>query len=359
MKILFISRAYPPVTGGIENQNYELSVWLQKFSETKTIANHYGKKFLPIFLPYILVRTLFTASSYDVILFGDGVLSVIGHFIKLVYPTKTAVSIIHGLDLTYQNNFYQKFWVRRFIPSLDGLIAVSKETRALALGKNIPDEKIVVIPNGVNPEALQKEYSRTDLAKLLGRDLTETHVLLTVGRLAKRKGMEWFIRNVLPTLPTSVLYVISGDGIERANIESAVRETQSEERVLLLGRVSDTDRNILLNTVDIFVQPNIHIDGDMEGFGIAVIEATVCGRPVIASNIEGLKDAIVQNENGILVASGDASAFRDVILDFVSHPEKRQELGIRARQYTETHYHWNTIARLYVETLKRFINKKA
>lgn len=354
MNILFISRAYPPVTGGIENQNYELSVWLGKFSDTKTIANRHGKKFLPIFLPYVLVRTLFTASSYDVILFGDGVLSVVGYFIKLAYPKKTIVSVIHGLDLTYQNNFYQKFWVHHFIPSLDGLIAVSKETRELALGKNIPAEKIVVISNGVNPEALQNTYTRADLEKLLDKDLSQTHVLLTAGRLAKRKGVEWFIRNVLSTLPASVLYVVSGDGIERERIESALRETQNEKRVIMLGKVSDSDRNLLLNTVDIFVQPNIHIDGDMEGFGIAVIEATACGRPVVASDIEGLKDAICHNESGILVESGNALAFQNAITDLLLDTKKRQDLGERALKYTETHYHWNNIARLYIEALEKF-----
>ncbi|MDD2766409.1 MAG: glycosyltransferase family 4 protein [Candidatus Moranbacteria bacterium] len=357
MRILFISRAYPPVTGGIENQNYELSVWLQKFSHTKTIANRYGKKFLPIFFPYIILRTLIIAHRYDIILLGDGVLALVGFIIKKFFPRKTVISIVHGLDLTYKNSFYQKWWVSSFLPSLDGLIAVSKETHALALERNIPDTKIVVIPNGVDVESVSKEYTRADLATLLGKDISETTVLLTAGRLAKRKGVEWFIRNVIPILPASILYVVSGDGIERENIECAIRETQSEGRVLLLGRVSDTDRNILLNTVDIFVQPNIHIDGDMEGFGIAVIEATACGRPVVASNIEGLKDAIAHNENGILVESGHAEAFQNVLIDLIDHPEKRQDIGMRARQYTKTHYHWNIIARSYVKALEQFICK--
>jgi len=357
MKVLFISRAYPPVTGGIENQNYELSVWLPQFAEVQTIANRFGKKALPFFLPYVTIRALLSASRYDVILFGDGVLSLVGFCIKKIFPQKKVVSIVHGLDLTYQNAFYQKWWVTLFIPSLDGLIAVSKETKNLAIQKNIQPEKITVIPNGVDTESLKKEYSRTDLEKMLGKDLSKNDVLLTSGRLAKRKGVEWFIRNVLPTLPKSVLYVVSGDGKEKQSIQSALQETHSEDRVLLLGRVSDTDRNILLNTVDIFVQPNIHVDGDMEGFGIAVIEATACGRPVVASDIEGLKDAIIHNENGILVPSENVEAFRDALLDLITNKEKRRDIGIRARQYTEKHYHWNSIAHTYIDTLEDLIAK--
>ncbi|MFZ2187744.1 MAG: glycosyltransferase family 4 protein [Candidatus Moraniibacteriota bacterium] len=357
MRIVFISRAYPPVTGGIENQNYALSVWLKKFATVTTVANRHGKKALVLFFPYITLRMLCTASRYDVILLGDGVLAIVGFLIKLVYPRKTIVSIVHGLDLTYANDAYQRFWVRCFLPSLDGLIAVSQETRAVAVAKKIPEEKITVIPNGIDPETLRKNYTRTDLGKLLRVDLTQKQVLLTAGRLAKRKGAAWFIRAVLPQLPPTVLYVLAGAGPEEENIRAAIRETGRERQVKMLGRVSDADRNLLLNTADIFIQPNIRVPGDMEGFGIAVIEATACGRPVVAASLEGLKDAIRHNENGLLVEPGNHAAFEKAIISLLSDENERRALGERALRYTEAHYHWNIIARLYVEALKTFIKR--
>lgn len=355
MKILFISRAYPPVTGGIENQNYELSVWLQKVADTTTLANPYGKKFLLFFFPYVVLRVLLTAYKYDTILLGDGVLAPLGYITKFFHPKKTCVSVIHGLDVTFKNGLYQKWWVGHFIPSLDGLIAVSRETKELILAKNIPETKIVVVPNGINPETLQKAYSRTDLEKLLGKNLSGKHIVLTAGRLAKRKGVEWFIRNVLPHLPKSVYYVVAGAGIEEDHIRKAITDTQMNEKVLMLGRVSDTEKNILLNTADIFVQPNIHVDGDMEGFGITVIEASVCGRPIIASNIEGLKDALVQERNGILVESENAEAFTFALLRFLDNDALRISFGEKAKQYTQEHYHWNTLILLYIDALQSFI----
>lgn len=354
MKILFISRAYPPVTGGIENQNYALSVWLKKFAETDTIANHYGKKALPLFFPYATVRTLFALRHYDVLLLGDGVLGLLGFIVKCFYPKKTVVSIVHGLDLTYQNSFYQRFWLGRFLPALDGLIAVSRETHDRAVEKNIPAHKVVVIPNGVETETFARNYSRSDLEKVLGENIQDKVVLLTAGRLVKRKGAEWFIRNVLGQLGEDTLYVLAGSGPEEENIRKAIAETHLENRVRLLGRVTDEARNILLHTTDIFVQPNIKVPGDMEGFGIAVIEATASGCPVVASNIEGLKDAICQNENGILVTSEDSTAFKNALVSLINNREERLALGKRALHYTETHYHWNVIARLYVSVLEGF-----
>ncbi len=359
MKILFISRAYPPVTGGIENQNYELSVWLKRFAITDTLANRYGKKALPFFLPYVTLRTLFIAHRYDVILLGDGVLAIVGYIIKILYPKKPVVAILHGLDILYENTLYQSLWVKHLIPALDGLITVSGETRATALEKNIPQEKIVVINNGVDTEALEGSYARNDLATVLGVDITDKQVLLTAGRLAKRKGAAWFIREVLPNLPKNVLYVLAGSGPEEENIKQVIQETKTQDQVRLLGRVTDTTRNLLLNTADIFIQPNIRVPGDMEGFGIAVIEATACGRPVVASDLEGLSDAICHNENGILVEPENAEAFQKAILLLIENESGRRALGERARQYTRTTYHWNIVARLYVEALNIFMKQVA
>lgn len=352
MKILFISRAYPPIVGGIENQNYALSVWLKKVTPTDTIANPYGKKALLIFFPYVLVRVLLSMRRYDVLLLGDGVLSLVGAIVKFFYPKKTVVSIVHGLDLTYKSALYQNAWVKRFLPSLDGIIAVSEETKKVALQKGLSPDRVFVVHNGVETESFSGNYSHEDALKILGPDSVKKTILLTTGRLAKRKGAEWFIRSVLPLLPSDTVYVLAGSGPEEQNIRQAIADTHLENRVYLLGRVTDEVRNLLLNTADIFVQPNIPVPGDMEGFGIAVIEAAACGRVVIASELEGLKDALTHNENGILVPTMDATAYVAALQPFLQDPAKRQSFGLHAKAFTESHFHWRIIAQKYMDTLK-------
>jgi len=353
MKILFISRAYPPVTGGIENQNYALSVWLPKISETHTLANTRGKKFLPVFFPYAMIYILINAHKYDAILLGDGVLAIVGWMVKIFYPKKKVVSIVHGLDLTYRNTLYQNLWVKIFLPFLDACIAVSSETRNTALQQGLKDDKVFIIPNGVDLEYTPLLYPRDALEKFLNRDLSKCSVLLTTGRLAKRKGANWFIREVLPLLPENCIYVLAGDGPERETIEASIKELKLETRVMLLGRVSDEERNLLLHTADIFIQPNIPVSGDMEGFGIAVIEAAILGRPVIASNLEGLKDAIVQDQNGKLVPALDVTAWKNAIGELLHIPGLRSSLGEKAHAYTLSNYHWQRISLLYIDVLEK------
>jgi phosphatidylinositol alpha-1,6-mannosyltransferase len=104
MKLLFISRAYPPVIGGIENHNYELAKRFSQSAETTLLVNTKGKKFLPFFLPYALIKTVLNAKKYDAILFGDGVLAIIGFFVVLFTKKPSVASVIHGVDVNYKSS---------------------------------------------------------------------------------------------------------------------------------------------------------------------------------------------------------------------------------------------------------------
>jgi glycosyltransferase involved in cell wall biosynthesis len=357
MKVLFVSRAYPPVSGGIENQNHALHAWLARHTPVTLIANRRGKRALPWFLPYATFKACVALRRHDVLLLGDGVLAVTGFLAKLLYPKKAVVSVVHGLDITYANFLYRGLWVRRFLRALDGLIAVSRATRENAIEQGIAADKVTVIPNGIDPQALGGTYSRGDLERLLGEPLDGKFVLLTTGRLVKRKGAEWFIRSVLPLLRPSVLYVLAGAGPEEASIRNAVKALGFEQRVRLLGHVSDRERDILLHTAEVFVQPNIRVPGDMEGFGIAVVEAAACARPVVAANIEGLKDAIRHQENGLLIEAENADAFRAAITGLLDEEGARKALGARAREFTLAHYHWDAVSRRYEDFLTTLIRR--
>jgi len=108
MRVLFISHAYPPTVGGVETQNYELSIWLPKNAEVKTLANGRGKNFLPIWMPYTLFKCLFLAPRYDAILLGNALLAHMGWILKIIYG-KPVVLVAHGPELTYKNWIYQTF----------------------------------------------------------------------------------------------------------------------------------------------------------------------------------------------------------------------------------------------------------
>lgn len=351
LRILFISRAYPPIVGGIENHNYELSIWLAKCVDVKIIANRHGKIFLPFFLPFATLRALLLMRKYDILLLGDGVLGCVGWGVKL-FHRRPVVCLLHGLDLTFRNVIYQNFWVKKFLPKLDKFICVGNETVRVAKSKGLSENKLIFIPSGVDTDKNLSSCSRSDLEKVFGRDLKGKKVILTSGRLIKRKGVEWFIQNVLPKLSENILYVVAGDGPNLKNIRIAIRNTQTDGRVILLGYVADEIRNMLFGTVDLFIQPNIEVEGDMEGFGISVIEASSCRLPVVASRLEGLQDAIKDSYNGFLVTPGNPQKFADKIMELLSDDIFLKDFGERARQFTIAHYHWKIIIQKYIEVIK-------
>ncbi len=350
MYILFISRAYPPVIGGIEKQNYEIGKALAKISRTDIIANTRGKRLLPLFLPYALLRALFSIRRYDAVLLGDGVLGILGYLLKLV-STKPVACIVHGLDLTYSNALYQKLWVRIFLPRLDRLIAVGNATIHQGTLRGLPASKFIFIPNGVAIPAPPTRYSRHDLEDFLNRKVSGP-VILTLGRMVKRKGVAWFIENVVNRLNSDITYIIAGEGRELSAIQTAIRANKLQNRVLHVGGVSDRDKELLFCTADLFVQPNIQVDGDMEGFGLVVLEAAMYGLVVIASDIEGLQDAIHDGQNGILVPAGDAAAYQRAITAVLANPAKREANGKQARDYVINNYAWPLIAEKYLDAMR-------
>ncbi len=212
-----------------------------------------------------------------------------------------------------------KIYAQVNIPSLkklDQLFAVGNATREEALKVGIAPEKIDFIPNGVTIEDLYEKHDRKELEKLTGfRDLENKIVILRLGRFVPHKGTSWFIGNVMPKLAENVVMVAAGSRVGKSAgnkddfsaCQSMIAQNNLYERVVLLPSISRQAVKILLNTVDIVVSPNIKIPGTMEGFGINVIEAAACERVVIASNIEGLKDAVQDGKNGFFAQAEDAT----------------------------------------------------
>jgi phosphatidylinositol alpha-1,6-mannosyltransferase len=358
MKILFISRTYPPIIGGIEKQNYEISRWLSHTCQTTIIANTIeGKLILPFFTIYAFFKSLFSLPKYDIILLGDGVLSVMGYFLKF-FSRKPIVSIVHGLDITYNNLIYQNLWIKIFIKKIDKLIGVGNETINQGVLRGIPASKFIFIPNGISVKENLPVYTKKDLENILGRSV-QGSVLLTLGRMVKRNGISWFIESVIKDLDANTVYIIAGDGAEKQNIIETIERNRLQERILCLGRVTDEQKEILYCTADLFVQPNVRVDGDMEGFGLVVLEAASYGLPVIASDLEGLKDAIIDGKNGVLVQEKNKEMYTNKIKYFLEDQGTRKEFGARARKYVTNNYSWEKIAQSYYKVLRELVDSLA
>ncbi|MFO7806829.1 MAG: glycosyltransferase family 4 protein [Candidatus Moraniibacteriota bacterium] len=373
MKILFISHSYPPTVGGIEKQNYELSKELSKITKTKIIANRKGKIFLPFFIPWAFLKSFFLMTKYDACLVGSGVLAPVARLLKFFHPKKKFFSVIHGLDITFsqKEGFLPKIYKKINIESLkklDKLFAVGNATIEEALNAGIDGDICKFIPNGVSEEDLKEKHSRKELEELFGKNLKGKKVILRLARFVPHKGTSWFIENVIPKLPSNVVMIAAGNRVAKntagdkddfLNSEKVIVEKNLQDRVRLMPSLPWSDVKILLNTVDLVVSPNIKVIGSMEGFGINAIEAGMCERVVLASNLEGLKDAIKEGENGFLIESEQPDSWVKKINEVLERGEDHlKSVGRKSYEYVKENYSWEKIAKQYYNEMKKTnINK--
>ncbi len=366
MRILLISRAFPPVIGGIENHNRDLALWLAKKTDCTLIANHRGKSFLPLFLPYAFIKALFLMRTHDVLLLGDGVLAPLAAAVSLIYPHRKTACVVHGLDIAFgtKQGFLSRVYKSVNLPSLrrlDRIFAVSEHTSHVAIDAGVDPERITIIQNGIDPLELVVPRDRAALDTLLGVETAHQFVIVRIGRYVKHKGVEWFIRNVVPRLSDDVLFVAAGGVVAGKTAgdddyfpacEQAVRDLALEGKVKLLTNLPRADILTLLNSSDLAVSPNIPVPGTMEGFGINVIEANSCGLPVIASDLEGLSEAVHDGENGRLVRPSDADAYVEAIRLYSDDRRQLKIDGEKAAAFVSSHFLWDTLSDRYKDVLE-------
>lgn len=359
MRILFVSRAYGEHAGGMERLSYELTQGFpeqQKIvHETKSGASILSTRLQSImFAIKILPKAIIAAKHADVVHLGDPVLSLVGYCIAHIRHIPIVVTV-HGLDIAYPNAVYQ-LYLRIFFRSFAHYIAISKYAQRI-LQKHRVRGKISIIAPGITDDIASEQYTRNDLGRFLYRNIEHKVVLATTGRLVTRKGHEWFIKHVMPKLPRTVLYVIAGSGPREKHIAALIRSLRLEDCVIMLGRISHKQKKILLNTIDAFIQPNIAVPGDAEGFGIAPLEAALCGKMVFASNIDGIPSAIHHGKNGILISPKETTAwiktftvYIDQVSKYSSNLPNRSNpnpSGLNPREYTLATFNWKTIAQQY------------
>jgi len=148
----------------------------------------------------------------------------------------------------------------------------------------------------------------------------------------------------MPELDTSYLYIIAGHGPEFEPVHRKVKNRGLQNQVVMLGRVSEKVRRLIYNAADIFIMPNITVARDVEGFGIVVLEAGSCGLPVVASNLQGIKDAVTDNKTGYLIDEGDIDGFLEKIK---SMNLKKEDI----RSYVNEKFSWTNIYLNYRNTI--------
>ncbi|MFH1509070.1 MAG: glycosyltransferase family 4 protein [bacterium] len=350
MKVLFIARTFSDAPGGMQQVSRNLleNLPVEKIS---ILNKSVSRLSLVWFLPYSFFMGLIFGASVDLIYLTDGVMAPVGRLLGKIYG-KPVVATMHGLELTYNNWFYNLF-VKRSFAKLTKIICVSNFTKSLCLQNGIAEDKLITIPSGYSKIKL---YEKNECRQRLisdNIDLKDHFTLITVGRLVKRKGVLWFLQNVFPKLGPDMKYLIIGDGPEHESIRKFIWQEKLKNRVYLIKNCSNTKRDILLSAADLFLMPNIKVAGDVEGFGLVALEAALTLKPIVASAVDGLTSA-VSDQMGILCPEKDTTCFVNSINKFLNE-EYYDQFARSAYNYVKTTYTWEKTINNYLNCFKEVI----
>ncbi len=230
------------------------------------------------------------------------------------------------------------------------LVANSRWTAALcrevlaALRLDPDAADLRVLPLGTDPVRFRPGL---DTAELRTRyRLEQGRWLLTVARLAAHKGIDTGLR-ILAALrdeAPDLRYAVVGSGVKQGELERLSRELGVADRVRFLTAVPDADLPGIYNCAEVYLGASRPAELMIEGFGIALTEASACGLPVIGGSAGGIPDAVRDGETGLLVDGSSPDAVLGAVRLLLRDRELARRLGAGGRRAVETFYNWDRVA---------------
>lgn len=361
-RVLIVTSEFPPQPGGIANHAYNLALALNSNAYEVTViadqrsCNGLEEKIFDKTLPYNTIRIPITQPRflmyfkriYKVLrntkasehVIATGKFSLWSVAFCSLFLSRHFICVVHGTEVNYKNRWLKSL-VNWSLSKFESVIAVSNYTKSLItyLGLNIK-----VIPNGINFDKWENRIRRNMLLK-------GDPKLITVGNVSSRKGQQ----NVIAHLPflinayPEIHYHCIGLKTEVDDFLQLANNLKVQNHVTFHGRKSDAELKAMLNDADIFIMLSSETStGDVEGFGIAILEANAMGVPAIGALDCGIEDAINQNKSGMLVPAKDAEALLAAIRTLQNDNVNFQNGAI---DWAKKH-DWSKVVSLYKEVLQ-------
>ncbi|MEE2752972.1 MAG: glycosyltransferase family 4 protein [Candidatus Latescibacterota bacterium] len=350
-RILYLARRYPPSLGGIQTFSYKL--W-EHVSQSRQVRLHaLGREHLAHlgwFLPTAYLASLIDiVRGVDLVYFSDGVIACLAPYLR-PFTKVPFVTTIHGLEITYSGGPFSRM-ISRGVKTCDRICAVSETTAELIEGAGVSSDRIRIAYNGIEPPLFTEqeiEPARAELESQLGLKFHQDRVLLNVGRQIPRKGIATFIEKGFPLLEDDIQFVICGTGPDHERIKEVARNLGASGRIHVLGHVENIVSATLRDSCDLFLMPNVRYPNDVEGYGIAPLEAMYDGLPVVAFAVDALVESC--REGGYLVPEDDYQAFADQIHHYLTVPiDEKETLRQQARAYIRRENAWCKTGDTYLQ----------
>jgi len=203
----------------------------------------------------------------------------------------------------------------------------------------VDEKKIRIVPNGVDTQKFQPSKDCETIMHQIGVD--SKLCVLFVGRLIPRKGLTYLIEAAKRIVKeySQTIFLIVGDGPQRPHLISILEKADLLGNFVFLGDVNERVLPALYNCADVFVLPSIQ-----EGQGIALLEAQAAAKPVVAFDVGGVREAIVDKETGLLTKP-DSRELAGAIMKLLASWSLREKMGGNGRKLVVDKFSWDVCAK--------------
>jgi glycosyltransferase involved in cell wall biosynthesis len=233
----------------------------------------------------------------------------------------------------------------------DRLIAVSRASAHFSHLLGCPEERITVVPNGVDLSCFNENIDGSSIRKEFGID--DEPLVVTASRLVKRRSPSVLVSafaRVLEVLPEAKL-IIAGSGREKNRLSREIKHLNMANSVFMAGQLERARVAQLMAAADVFVSSS-----RIESFGLALLEASAVGVPVVCSNVGGAPEVFHHGFNALLYRPGDADAVAQAIARLLTDRGLANKIRARGIE-TARKYTWETAAkrtmRVYEEVARQ------
>ena len=283
------------------------------------------------------VYRILSRGHYDIVQSHTSIGGVIGRLAGWAARTPVVLWTVHGLGAHAGHPAWKRALLRTVESMLDWFtdhyVAVSEDLREQGVRAGIyRADKVTVIPNGLQADHLPAIFDSAAKRKALGIP-EDSPVIGTITRLEPQKANEVFVRavaHIIRRVPKLVT-LIAGDGPQRKELEDLVAHLGLTGHVRFLGWRGDAVE--LLGALDIFC-----MSSRWEGCPMVLLEAMAMERPVVATDIGGVREIVVNAETGLLVKPEDPEALAEAVLRLLDANAERGKMGAAGRRRVEQHF---------------------
>jgi phosphatidyl-myo-inositol dimannoside synthase len=381
MRLLIISSEFPPYSGGIGTHAHQIGLLLQQMGwkiAAVTPQDYAAKEDIDYFnaqqpfpirgmrpVPGAPLEAIYRWSIASAwvkkwkpnLLFATGQRAVWLTAVLAPRHRLPWVAIGHGTEFGSTVPLERNL-TRWAFQKANAVICVSEFTRNYMITSRILPRLDKVIPNGADSSrftVLESEEVRAFREKL---GFNSSKLILTVGNVSERKGQDVVIRSLPRILEKEhhTHYLIVGKPSKKTEFMKIANELGVANHVHFVGRVDPDELVRYFNSCDVFVMTSRHTaDGDFEGYGIAVLEAALCGKPAVVSGNCGLQEAVTEGKTGLIVPENDPTGTADAILSLLTQNDRRYQMGKEARKLVLEGRTWSHRAFEYDSFLRSLV----